>query len=441
MKKVALLLLTSVCVGMGQQKLSLDEAIRVGLAHNKLAQISVARAEGADARAGEARAALLPSLKFEGSYRRLSEVDPFQVQLPILPAPIMISPVVLDNYTSRISLQQPIFTGFKLRSNARSAEYLALAAAADTKNDRSDVVLSIVNAYWGLLQARETRKTVDENVVRLESYVKDGENMLKAGMLTRGDLLRLEVQLSNSRLTQIDAANDAQLAEMNCNNVLGLPLDTSLELTSSPSVPPERFTISPAEGVKSLTMRALQDRPDLRAIESRVEAARAGVAAAKGNWWPQVFFSGSYFYSRPNSRWFPTRDEWKGTWDLGVVVQFDLWNWGATLRQAEQAGATLRQQELLYTQMKDNTILDVTRAELQVRRAKAKVEVALLAVEQADENLRIMRQRFKSGTATPTELLDAEVALLQATTGRTGAIIEKAIADARLSKSVGGLTN
>jgi outer membrane protein TolC len=91
--------------------------------------------------------------------------------------------------------------------------------------------------------------------------------------------------------------------------------------------------------------------------------------------------------------------------------------------------------------MKDNVTLDVTQAELQVRRAKAKVEVALLAVDQADENLRIMRQRFKSGTATPTELLDAEVALLQATTGRTGAMIERAIADARLSKSVGGLTN
>jgi outer membrane protein TolC len=441
MKKVAIFLLTIVYAGMGQQKLSLEEAIRVGLSNNKLAQISSARAEGADARAGEARAALLPSVRFEGSYRRLSDVDPFRVQIPGVPTPIVISPVVLDNYTTRVSLQQPIFTGFKLRSNARSAEYLAQAAAAETKNDRADVVLSIISAYWTVYQARETKKAADENVARLESYVKDGENMLKAGMLTRGDLLRLQVQLSNGRLTQIDAANDARLAEMNCDNVLGLPLETSLELTSSPVAPVQGITVTPTEGIQSMTMRALQDRPDIRATASRLEAARAGVAAVNGNWWPQVFLSGSYYYSRPNSRWFPTRDEWKGTWDLGVVVQLDLWNWGTTLRQTEQASAALRQQELLYAQMTDNAILDVTRAELQVRRAREKVEVALLAVDQADENLRIMQQRFKSGTATPTELLDAEVALLQAMTGRTGALIENAVADARLAKSIGGLNN
>jgi outer membrane protein TolC len=443
MKKVILLV---VCLGTAgtapsQQKLSLAEALALGTANSRTARISEAGAEGASARAAEVRAALLPSLKADGSYRRLSDIDPFRVQLPGMPQPVIISPVVLDTYATHVGLQQPIFTGFKLLSNARAAASLAAAAEADVRGDRADLMLAIVSAYWALYQAREIRHAVDENVARLESYVKDGESMLKAGMITKADLLKIQVQHSNARIAQIDAGDDAQLAQMNCCLVLGIPLETDLELTSQPGAEQREIPHLIDGMLPELRARALEARPDLQSTGARVEAARAFLTAARGNWWPQVFFGGNYYYSRPNPRLLPTRDAWLGTWDLGVTVTLDLWNWGATLRQVEQASANLRQQELLFEQMKEGAKLEVTRSHLQATQAGRKLDVARLAVEQAQEGLRITRDRYRQSAATPSDLLDAEVALLQAVIGRSAATIEKEVAEARLARAVGILAH
>jgi outer membrane protein len=438
MKKMVLVV---VCLGVAgaavaQRKLSLTEAVALGAASSRTARIAEARAEGAVARAAEAGAVRLPSLRADASYRHLSDVDPFRIQLPGMPQPVVISPVVLDTYASHVGLQQALFTGFRLQSNVRAARALAAASEADVRGERADLTLAIVGAYWALHQARDVRRAFDENVARLESYRKDSESMMKAGLVTRADLLKIEVQLSTARIAQMDAVNDAQLAEMNCCLVLGLPLETSLELTSHPGETP----VTALTGdVADLQARALAARPDLAATASRVEAARASVTAAKGGWWPQLSVGGNYYYSRPNSRIFPTRDEWLGTWDLGVSVTLDLWNWGATLRQVEQAEATLRQQELQLEQIKEGAKLEVTRAHMQAAQAGRKLDVARLAVEQAEEGLRITRDRYRQSLSTPSELLDAEVALLQAQIGRSGATIEQEVAQVRLARAVGSL--
>jgi outer membrane protein len=430
-----LLALTLVHAGFSQQRLTLDDAIRMGLEHNRAVQIAHVREEGAVARAAQANSALLPSLKAAASYHRLSSIEPFAVQLPGMPLPYVISPVVLDNYASQLTLQQPLFTGFRLRMNARAGESLARAATADTRGSRSEMSFAITTAYWALYQARENRKAVEENVARLKSDLQDGENLMKAGMLTRADLLRIRVRLSSAQLEQIDATNDARLAEMNCNNVLALPLETPLVLLSSPEEPGP----AAATTLVALEAEALRERADLQALEARTEAAREALAAARGAWWPQIYLIGSYNYSRPNPRILPTKDQWKGTWDVGLSLQMDLWNWGATRHEAEEASTALKQQELLLEQSKENASLEVTEADLEVRRAREKVEVAVLSVQQAQESLRMTREMFKNGSATPTDLLDAEVGLLQATTARTGAWIERALADARLAKAVGHL--
>ncbi len=443
MKKVILLTLCACLAGAAsaQRRLSVEEAVALGTANNRTARIAEARAEAASARAGEARTALLPSLKADASYRRLSEIDPFRVQLPGMPQPVTISPVVLDNYATHVGIQQPLFTGFKLRSNARAAESLAAAAEEDARSDRADLTLTIVSAYWALYQAREVLQAVGENVSRLESYEKDSQSMLRAGLITRADLLKIQVQLSNARIARMDADNDVRLAQMNCDLALCLPLETEIELTSRPGAPVGEKPSLGSLPLSDLRSRALKDRPDLAAATARVQAARSSVTAAQGNWWPQILLGGNYYYSRPNPRLLPTRDAWLGTWDVGVTMTLDLWNWGSTLRQVDQAQANLRQQELLAEQLEEGAKLEVTRTYLQSTQAGRKLEVAQLAVEQAQEGLRITRDRYGQSAATPSELLDAEVALLQAEIARSAATIEKEVSETRLAKAVGALAN
>ena len=433
---VATLLLSTLAEGQTVTQLTLEQAIAIGKERSRTLRASSAKAEGATARADEANSVLLPSVKVDGSYRRLSEVPPFAVSVPGMSVPFVISPVVLNNYAFHAGFQQPIFTGFKLGSNARAAEMLAKAVSLDRINDEADLVLAITVAYWTLHQTGETNRFVDENVARLQTYAKVTENLLKAGMATRNDLLKIQVQLSNAKLTQIDAVNDRQVAMMNLNNLIGQPLETEVEPVSQPQVD---STDAQATGQPwgNLVTRAWQFRPDLQAMQARVQASEASVWAAKGNWWPQVFFTGNYYYSRPNPRYMPTLDMYKDTWDFGVTVQLDVWNWGATSAQVEQARAGMVANQIMLEQMKENVSLEVKRYDLAKRRAKDKVDVSALAISQAEENVRTMQDKYRTGLATSTDVLDASVALLQARTSYTGALVEFEVARARLTRAAG----
>ncbi len=431
---VALVLMTGVARPQSPDSLTLRDAISIGRENSRALRISAARVDAARGKSGSAGSLLLPSLKVEASYRHLSDVPPFSIKPPGFPTAFIVSPNVLDNYSLRLSLQQPVFTGFKLLSNARAADALEQASKLDNLNDEEDVDLLVATAYWTLYQTQETQKSTDENVSRLESYVRDSQNLVKAGMATRNDLLKIQVQYNNARLQQIDAANDVRVAAMSLNNTMGRPLETPVKLAS---VPGDTGGATTAIPVEQMIRIAMQRRSDLGAMSARVEAARAGVRVARAGWWPQLMFGANYYYSKPNLRYQPTLAEFKDSWDVGLTLQFDIWNWGQSGYETDQAQAGLRQNETQFDQMKENVALEVRRQYLASGRAREKVQVASASVEQAEENLRSMSDKFKNGLATSSDLLDADFALLQARTSLTGALVERELANARLNRAIG----
>jgi len=438
MKRILVFGMMAASLGLAQtpRQLSLEDALRIGKENNRTLRVAELRVDAASAKSGEAHAAMLPTLKFDGSYKRVSDIDPFVLQFPpIVATPIEITPNIPNTYSLRVALQQPLFTGFRLTSNARAAEQLAEASRADRKGSESDLVLGIVNTYWMVYQAIETKKSVDENVDRLTSYESDTRNLMQAGLATRNDLLRIQVQLANAKLSHIDAANDVEVATMNLNNIMGQPVETPIQLTSVPTK--EEGTQRDSSSSRDLTDMALKRRPDLLAMQSRVEAARSNVSAAQGSWWPQISLTANYLYARPNPRYLPAKDEFKPTWDAALVMQFDIWNWGTTHYQTEQARSQLQQNEYIFAQMKDNASLEVRRYQLGVERASKRIDVAHEAIQQAEENSRSTNEKYRNGLATSTELLDASLAVLQARTNYSGALVEHEIARARLAKALG----
>lgn len=440
MKSIILsLILASGAFAQRSDVLMLDSAIAIGRGNSRTLQIAAARADGARARAGEASTALLPGLRLNGSYARLSEGD-FKLSTPATPAGVTVAPVVTDNFTFRLQLQQPIFTGFKLNSLADAAQHLAEAGARDLQMSDADLVFTITSAYWSLHQAITTERFVNENVRRLEAYRSDTERLVEAGLATRNDLLKIEVQLANARIGAIDAENDVMLARMNLNNVLGRTLETPVVPGSRPydTGQPDTILILAERGEDSrLTGYAWSGRPDLIAAAYQVEAAKANASAARGAYWPQLDLTAGYNYNRPNARYQPVTPEFLDSWDVGVNLQFDIWNWGRTGHQAEAAEAAVRQSELAASQLRDNVALDVQRAALTLRRSRDKLAVARLGLDQAQENRRMTDDRYKTGLATSSELLDAEVALVQTEASLASAEAEFAVARARLVRALG----
>lgn len=415
-----------------QEKLSLtvEQAIETGLQNSKTLHSSLMKVKSAEARLKEVNAGRLPSIKLSASYRRLSEVTPFQITTPF--GTFVVSPSILDNYSAQVSLFQPLFTGFRLIGSTNLAEYSASATNEDFNKDKIELVYNIRNSYWSLFKSAQLKKVMDETVEQVKQHVADAKNMLKVGMLTQNDVLKLEVQLSNTMYQQIDAENGVRLATVGLNNVLGIPLNTQIEITSSTS-----FTSKDYEDLNRLVGDAVEKRPEIKSADYRVKASEAGVTMAKSSWYPQVSLFGNYYYSKPNQRIMPTTNEFRDTWDAGINVSLNVWDWLTTSHQTEQAETQLSQAVDAVGIIKDGITLEVTQNYLNFNQAKKKIEISELAVKQAEENIRMTSDKFKNGLAMSSEVIDAETALSTAKMNYTNSKVDYELSKARLDKSIG----
>ena len=434
-------LLSATCLfnstALSQEKLPLtiEKAIQIGLENSKTLHSSLMKVEYADAKSAEVNAGRLPSLKFGGSYTRLSDIPPAEVVLqlpPPAPSRFTLSPTILDNYNLRFSVQHPLFTGFRLDAASSAADFSVQASSQEYAKDKADLIYNVKNAYWSLYKAQEVQKVIEENVQQIKAHVDDVQKMMDQGMATTNDVLKVQVQLSDAQLRQIDANNQVRLAVIGLDNTLGVSLSTDIELETTIAHTPREFA-----PLDKLIATALDKRPDIHAMKYRVQAGEAGVTAARSGWFPQIYLVGNYYYARPNQRLFPTENIFKDTWDVGVSMSLDIWNWGTTVHQIDQAQAQVAQSKDALGQLQDGITLEITQTYLNLTQAKERIGVAQKGVDQSQENYRITHERFTEGLALNSDMLDAEVAMLQSKLNYTQALVDYELAEARLERAIG----
>jgi outer membrane protein TolC len=251
-------------------------------------------------------------------------------------------------------------------------------------------------------------------------------------MITTNDLMKVQVQLSDAQVRAIDADNMVRMALYGLNNTLGLPLQTEITLASTMQRRDRTYA-----SIDTLVERAMNNRPELAAMQARVRASEAGVTAARGGWWPQLALVGNYNYLNPNQRYFPLKKEFKDSWDVSVSLSFDIWNWLQTANQSAQATAQLSQAREGLAMMGDGVMLEVTQNYLSIQKARERATVSERGVAQAEENYRITKGKFVQGMTANSELLDAEVALLQSRLNLVQSMVDYELAVAGLARAIG----
>jgi outer membrane protein TolC len=420
------------------QPVRLSDCISQALGKNPALQISQAKVQLAEARSSEAMTSLLPQLKFTGRAAELSPIDPFGIKIgPPVNLSMILFPSITENYSMKLSLQQPLFTGFKLKKNLEMAELNASAAREELTRDQEDLVLNVITAYWNFYRAIKVEEVIRQSLDQMSEHLKDARNLLQQGMATDADVMKVQVQLSDVKVKQLEARNAIRLTSMALNSLMRNTLETEITPSDTPAISQSAFGTLLHENLSMLQTLALERRPELKSMHLRRDMNSAGVTAAEGGWYPQVFLAANYDYARPNQRIIPPKDQWDGTWDVGVTLQWNIWDWYATDHQTAQAEAALRQSEAGIVQINDAVTLDVAQQYFNAQTTKDEVEVAHEGMEQAQESYRMTSEKFKNGVASNTDMLDAETALLQAKLTHTQAIIEFTLAIARLKKAVG----
>ncbi|MGD1046532.1 MAG: TolC family protein [Bacteroidota bacterium] len=420
------------------QPVRLADCISQALGKNPALQISQAKVQSAEARSSEALTSLLPQLKFTGRAAELSPIDPFGIKIgPPVNLSMILFPSITENYSMKLSLQQPLFTGFKLKKNLEMAELNASAAKEELTRDQEDLVLNVITAYWNFYRAIKVEEVIRQSLDQMSEHLKDARNLLQQGMATDADVMKVQVQLSDVNVKYLEARNAIRLTSMALNSLMRNSLETEIMPSDTPAISQSAAGALLDQNLSSLQTLALARRPELKSMQLRRDMGTAGVSAAKGGWYPQIFLAADYDYARPNQRIIPPKDQWDGTWDVGVTLQWNIWDWYATGHQTAQAEAALRQSEAGIVQLNDAVTLDVAQQYFNAQTAKDKVEVAFEGMEQAQESYRMTSEKYKNGVTSNTEMLDAEIALLQARLTHTQAIVDCTLALARLKKAVG----
>lgn len=404
--------------------LTLDEAIARGLAHSaRLAELE-AREAASSAAADGRRAARMPVVAATAGYTRTNHVDEFAIVQPGQP-PRVLYPDVPDNYRARVDLQWPIFTGGRTDALARAAEAERAATAADLAAARAELRLEIARAFWALVTAREAEEVVRRGLDGTRAHVADLQSRFEQGLIPPNDVLSADAEASRRRVLLIESSHTSRIAEADLARLTGLDdgrrIDSAAALTA-PEVP---------AGAEA------PDRSERVALAVRADAADARADAAASTFRPQVAFNGGYDLARPNPRIFPRAGEWEPSWDLSVNVSWTLWDGGRRHADLAEASAMARAAVSRVAEFDRQVRFEIVQRRLELESAVAAISAAADGVGAATEARRVVGERFTAGVATSTDVLNADVAVLQAELDRTRALAQARLAEARYARAAG----
>jgi len=415
----------------GAVSLTLDDAIRRGLETSHRLAEAIARGEAAEAAADQRHAVQLPQVAAQAGYMRTNHVQEFGVLLPNNQLRI-IYPDVPDNYLTRLDVQWPLYTGGRLAALERAARTEAAALSNELDAARADLRLEVTRAYWTLLTAAETVRVVDESLARTRAHLVDARNQLEAGLAAPNDVLTVEAQESRQRMLSIQARANRDVAEAELGRLVGVPPGTPVQPVTALD-PPNAVNADLA----SLVEIARQSRPERAALLKRVEGATDRGKAAAAATRPTVGVAGGFDYARPNPRIFPRSGEWAESWDAGINVNWPLFDGGRARAEVAEASAFARAAQARIAEFDAVLAVELRQRVSEIESGRAAIAAAADAVRAATEARRVAGERFAAGVASSTDVLDAQVAVLQATLDRTQAVANARLAEARLTRALG----
>ncbi len=313
----------------------------------------------------------------------------------------------------------------KTPSLIRSSRLKLEMRQEEVKAKRNEIGLRFTEAFLDALEAEEMVHLASKEVERYRAHLKDTEALYREGLVTRNDLLQAEVLLADARQRMVEAENNLHIAYSYINHLLQRSLEEEITLERPCEWPSYPWTLEESY------QRAVMQRPELRALRTAVESVESLIDSLKAEYLPGFYLSGGFAYQE--NRYMLHEQNWS----VMVSMKLDLLTGGMREARLKQRKAEMRKLQLQRRLLADRIRLQVKDSYLSLETAKKKLQVARKALEQAEENLRLQRLRYKEGVGTATEVTDAVAMLSRAETNYWHSLYEKMKAEARLYYNTG----
>jgi outer membrane protein TolC len=474
-------LTTSATRAAATRRLALDEAIR--LAESQSEALSIARAGTLRARGQhmQARSQQLPQLGGTLAYARTlkSQFEAFaQNSGPVgpPPPPQLCSPLIpsdatpeernaalaqaiscpagegvdfssvgfgaRNQWTLGLNFSQTLFAGGRVSGGINAAAAGRRAAEIELTAQRAQLALDVAQAYYDAALADRLVSIADSTLVQTDEVLRQTRLARQVGNQSEFELLRAQVTRDNVRPTVIQARSGRSVAYLRLKQLLNIPLDEDLQLTttvdeplSSPTalLPAGLGTNRPLAEAGIALDTAADNRSVVRQSEENVRAQESLLRVARGERLPSVALTSQYqrLYFPQNG--FPDLSQALQNWTVGASVSFNLFS-GGRIRGGELiARANVDEARAQLQQVRELAALDARVALNLLAEAEATWAASQGTVEQASRAYRIDQIRYREGISTQTELGQSRILLQQATANRAQAARDLAVARMRLA--------
>lgn len=434
-------------IAWGEGVVSLDSCRAMALRNNKQLLISKARIEGARYQKKEAKAAYLPALDFIGGYtynqKNLSILGSDQL-LPIknangdfLPEAALIPKEALtfdiqNVFFGALTLTQPVYMGGKIIALNNIANYASQLAVVQKEYEAENIVYEVDVAYWQVVSLGAKQRLAESYVALLDTLKYNVDAMIREGVATPSDQLRVEVNRNEAHVDLIKVKNGLSLSRMALAQLCGLPIDSDLRLEDEDN----RSIVVPLfaenENIESVYAR----RKDIQQLELGVEVTHQQSRVELSTMLPKVSIIGTYEFSNPNMYNGFSKD-FDGGFSVGVMVSVPLWHWGGNYNKYKASQTNETVMRLNLADAKEKVALQVQQASYKAQEAVKTYKTTLENLASANENLRQAQVGFKEGVMTIDNVMEAQTAWLKANSERVDAQIEVQLCNTYLQKVLG----
>lgn len=411
----------------GTVDLNLPKTVQMALDYNrdiKMSQYALKKAEYA---INQAQAGKKPTVDYNFGAQRSRATDAATYSRA---ASLMGGANSISNaFSNGISVNIPLYTGGLVEGQIDVAKLGKTNAQEEILRVEQATKYSAIQGYYGLLAYQELQGVYHEAVDNLQGHLDNVQAQYNVGTKAKVDVLSSDVSLANAKTTAITADNNVAIAESNLNNILGLPLETKLNLADH-QLPFDTYNIS----LQEATDYAMKYRPEVLQAAIAVQEAERNIDIANAGNRPTVAITGGNDWA---DNTFPGIDANKRSWKVAAGVTYSLYDGGATKAKVDQAKQDLLVARETEQKTREAVQLEVKQAYLNIRSAAQKVEETQTVVDQARENYRIQNIRYQAGVGINLDVLDAQLSLNEAQVNHIQALYDYNVGIAKLEQVMG----
>jgi outer membrane protein len=403
---------------------TLEQAWAAALAADHGLKASRLNTAAADRQLSAAKAARLPSAGMSADYIAVTELPSLKADLlgQSFQIPLLQRNGAVYNATATL----PIYTGGRIEHGIAAASSSLQATKLDETTYEQNLKLRVAEAYVNVLRSYRGRQVAESHQTALEAHAHDVENLAQQGMAAKNAQLSAQVALLDARQQVLQATSTLDLACAAYNRLLGRALDQPVNLD-------EISTETTDEEVPALIQRALAQRSELKSLDRQIAAVHNQAVAVRRETYPLVGLSGGYNYLQDR---YLAHD---GQWIVALGLKWNVFDGGSSRNRGsaiefQSAGLSEQRNELASV-----IGLQVFQSWIDLQTTSERVDVTQSAIAQAEENVRVVRDRYVNGLAPYTEVLDAETLRVTSETNQANAVYDAVIDGLRLKYALGEL--